>query len=63
MTQSTINTEQDLGSWGISSPGDVKQYAGNLVTAFCMSCRFSEFDLQAERDRAWCRSAPTRSTC
>jgi TonB-dependent receptor len=46
MTQSTINTEQDLGSWGISSPGDVKQYAGNLVTAFCMSCRFSEFDLR-----------------
>ncbi|WP_454717386.1 TonB-dependent receptor [Caulobacter segnis] len=46
MTQSSLNTEQDLGSWGISNPGDVKQYAGSLVQAFCMACRFSEFDLK-----------------
>ena len=46
MTQSSLNTEQDLGSWGISNPGDVQQYAGSLVKAFCMACRFSEFDLK-----------------
>ncbi len=44
MTQSTNNTEQDLGSWGISNPGDVKQYAGSLVQAFCMACRFDTFE-------------------
>jgi TonB-dependent receptor len=46
MVQSTINTQQDLGSWGISNPGDVKQYAGNLVHQFCQSCRFDDFDLK-----------------
>ncbi|UAL11770.1 TonB-dependent receptor [Caulobacter segnis] len=46
MTQSTTNTEQELGSWGISNPRDVQQYAGNLVKAFCMACRFSELDLK-----------------
>ncbi|NQE60886.1 TonB-dependent receptor [Caulobacter sp. RHG1] len=44
MTQSNSATEQDLGSWGVSSPGDVKQYAGNLVQAFCMACKFDKFD-------------------
>jgi len=46
MTQSTTNTEQELGSWGISNPRDVQQYAGSLVKAFCMACRFSELDLK-----------------
>jgi TonB-dependent receptor len=46
MVQSTINTQQDLGSWGISNPGDVKQYAGSLVKQFCQSCRFDDFDLK-----------------
>ena len=46
MTQSATNTEQDLGSWGISNPRDVSQYAGSLVKAFCMACRFNEFDLK-----------------
>lgn len=46
MTQSTTNTEQELGSWGISNPRDVQQYAGSLVKAFCMACRFNEFDLK-----------------
>lgn len=46
MTQSTVNTEQELGSWGISNPRDVQQYAGSLVKAFCMACRFSELDLK-----------------
>lgn len=46
MVQSSSSTQQDLGSWGISNPRDVQQYAGNLVKAFCMACQFSDFDLQ-----------------
>jgi TonB-dependent receptor len=44
MRQTSINTQQDLGSWGISNPGDVNQYAGNLVSTFCMACKFDTFD-------------------
>jgi TonB-dependent receptor len=46
MVQASSSTQQDLGSWGISNPRDVQQYAGNLVKAFCMACQFSDFDLQ-----------------
>ena len=46
MVQSSSSTQQDLGSWGISNPRDVQQYAGNLVKAFCMACQFNDFDLQ-----------------
>jgi TonB-dependent receptor len=46
MVQASSSTQQDLGSWGISNPRDVQQYAGNLVKAFCMACQFNEFDLQ-----------------
>jgi TonB-dependent receptor len=46
MKQAAINTQQDLGSWGISNPRDVQQYAGSLVKQFCMSCRFDDFDLK-----------------
>jgi TonB-dependent receptor len=44
MTQSAINTQQDLGSWGISNPRDVNQYANGLVSTFCMACKFDSFD-------------------
>ena len=44
MRQSAVNTQQDLGSWGISNPGDVQQYAGSLVSAFCMACKFDSYD-------------------
>ncbi|PIC01086.1 TonB-dependent receptor [Caulobacter sp. X] len=46
MVQSSSSTQQDLGSWGISNPRDVQQYAGSLVKAFCMACQFNDFDLQ-----------------
>ena len=46
MVQASSSTQQDLGSWGISNPRDVQQYAGNLVKAFCMACQFNDFDLQ-----------------
>jgi TonB-dependent receptor len=44
MTQSAVNTQQDLGSWGISNPRDVNQYANGLVSTFCMACKFDSFD-------------------
>jgi len=43
MIQTSLNTQQDLGSWGISSPRDVQQYAGNLVKQFCLACQFNSF--------------------
>jgi TonB-dependent receptor len=44
MKQTATNTQQDLGSWGISNPRDVSQYAGSLVKQFCLACRFDTFD-------------------
>jgi TonB-dependent receptor len=44
MRQSFVNTQQDLGSWGISNPGDVSRLAGNLVQQFCLACAFNDFD-------------------
>ncbi|MFZ0268857.1 TonB-dependent receptor, partial [Caulobacter sp.] len=44
MKQTALNTQQDLGSWGISNPRDVEQYAGSLVKQFCLACRFDSFD-------------------
>ncbi|RAK52231.1 TonB-dependent receptor [Phenylobacterium deserti] len=45
MRQGNVNTQQDLGSWGISNPRDVAQYAGGLVSEYCMACKFQSFDL------------------
>lgn len=36
-------TQQDLGSWGISRPGDVEEFVPGAMEAFCMSCRFDDF--------------------
>ena len=36
-------TGQDLGSWGISNPGDIEQIVPGAMEAFCMSCRFDSF--------------------
>lgn len=46
MVQASRSTQQDLGSWGISNPRDVAQFAPGLVKAFCMACQFNEFDLK-----------------
>lgn len=46
MVQSGSSTQQDLGSWGISNPRDVAQFAPGLVKAFCMACQFNDFDLK-----------------
>jgi TonB-dependent receptor len=46
MKQANTNTQQDLGSWGISNPRDVSAIAGNLVSEFCLACKFDHFDPQ-----------------
>ena len=40
---SQAQTGQDLGSWGISNPGDIEQFVPGAMEAFCMSCRFDDF--------------------
>ena len=44
MRQSNVNTQQDLGSWGISNPRDVSQLAGSLIQEFCLACAFNDFE-------------------
>ncbi|WP_297506544.1 TonB-dependent receptor [uncultured Caulobacter sp.] len=44
MIQTATSTQQDLGTWGISSPGDVQKYAGSLIQQFCLACQFKDFN-------------------
>jgi len=37
------STQQDLGSWGMSNPGDVDEYAAGLVEQYCLSCQFNDY--------------------
>ena len=36
-------TQQDLGSWGMSFPGDVEGYAPGMVEEYCLACQFSDY--------------------
>lgn len=40
MNQSSISTYQPLGDWGVGNVGDIQQYAGSLLTPFCLMCEF-----------------------
>lgn len=42
MTQRRTQTQQTLGDWGISNPGDVDQYAAGLVEQYCLTCLFDD---------------------
>ena len=42
MDRSTRTTQQDLGSWGISNPGDIEQYAPGMMQSYCLSCLFDD---------------------
>ena len=44
MQSRRTQTEQVLGDWGISNPGEVAAQAGNLVKTFCLVCKFKDFD-------------------
>ena len=47
-TDSKVNvaastTQQDLGSWGMSNPGDVEAFAPGLVETYCLECQFNDY--------------------
>ena len=42
MDRWTFTTQQDLGSWGISNPGDVEQFAPGVMEQYCLSCVFDD---------------------
>ena len=44
MHETQISTYQTLGDWGVADVGKVEQYAGNDVTQFCLTCKFTHFD-------------------
>src|SRR5438034_3928492 len=37
------STQQQLGDWGITHPGDVQLLAGDLMSQFCLQCQFDTF--------------------
>lgn len=45
MEATTGSTYQALGDWGISSPGDIEDYAGGLVHAFNLGELFKDFHI------------------
>ncbi|WP_348976690.1 TonB-dependent receptor [Sphingomonas sp. VNH70] len=44
MTSQRVQTQQQLGDWGITDPGIVQRLAGNVVKTFCLACKFDTFD-------------------
>lgn len=36
-------TQQDLGTWGMSNPGDVDLYAPGMVEEYCLACQFNDY--------------------
>ena len=38
-------TQRDLGTWGMSVPGDVDAFAPGLVEAYCLSCQFNDYPI------------------
>ncbi|MEZ0244692.1 MAG: TonB-dependent receptor [Sphingomonas sp.] len=44
MTSQQRQTQQTLGDWGITHPGDVNLLAPGLVQEFCLQCKFDHFD-------------------
>jgi len=42
LNQSQVDTQQDLGSWGVAFPGDVQRLAPGVVEAFCLACQFDD---------------------
>jgi TonB-dependent receptor len=44
MTSQRVQTQQTLGDWGITNPGDVARFAAGLVEEFCLACRFDSYN-------------------
>ena len=47
MRQTRVDTYQPLGNWGVANIGDVQQFAGSVVTPFCLVCEFDRHDTMA----------------
>ena len=45
--QQFASTQQTLGDWSASKPGDVDKYAPGVLNEFCLTCRFHDFNPQA----------------
>jgi TonB-dependent receptor len=43
MNQRRTQTQQALGDWGLTNPGDVETFAPGLVETYCLSCLFDDF--------------------
>ena len=43
MTSTRTQTQQQLGDWGIGDPGLVERLAGDLVSTYCLTCKFDDF--------------------
>lgn len=44
MHQTFVATQQTLGDWGINNPGDVQQLAPGALQAFCLECKFNQYN-------------------
>ncbi|MCM8732161.1 TonB-dependent receptor [Hephaestia sp. GCM10023244] len=44
MHQTRVATQQTLGDWGITNPGDVEQLAPGALEAFCLVCKFDRYN-------------------
>ncbi|WP_448664240.1 TonB-dependent receptor [Sphingomonas sp. CJ20] len=44
MHQTFVSTQQTLGDWGITNPGDVQRLAPGALQAFCLECKFDKFN-------------------
>ncbi len=44
MHQTRTTTQQVLGDWGITNPGDVERLAPGALQAFCLVCKFKHYD-------------------
>lgn len=45
--QTLLSTQQTLGDWGVTHPGDVEQLAPGVVEQFCLLCKFHAYDPKA----------------
>ncbi len=43
MVQRRFVTQQILGNWGVSNPGDIESQAPGVLEAYCLSCLYDDF--------------------
>jgi len=44
MVSRRIQTQQQLGDWGITQVGDIAALTGDLIEQFCLGCQFKDFN-------------------